>query len=559
MKPPSLSLRSRIVIALIALTLGTALALSFVARSFLDRSLNLGINDEVRSVLSSALSVAKTSYNDHREALRRLGERLARSPEASAAFHSGDLPRLRRLVAAQEGGERVSEVEIVRLTGSPSVVAPLARDDLMEALRSGPYLYRDERQGDLLRMLVPVRDGGRTAGALSLSERLDPTYFTIEQAAQTYEDIRLNNEQALRWALFYAFLAVSSAVLLVAALVGVWIAFGITHPLRDLVRGTRELARDNLSHRIPRHRDDEIGLLIDSFNRMAADLQENRQQRVEAEKVAAWREIARRLAHEIKNPLTPIQLTVQQMRDKYPGDDAAYRRLLNDCADIVTDEVESLKNLVRAFADFARLPDLRVAPTDLNALIDEVSRLYADAPLTLTLTDDLPPALVDETQMRRVLINLIENAEDALGEGGRITITTRNGETEEERRGDGETRGWGRPLSVSGGGEEEGVSPSGSGGWVEVEVSDTGRGISPEHLSRVFEPYFSTKRTGMGLGLAIVKNIVDQHGGQIAVESRVGSGTAFTICLPAETKIQPSAVSRQPSAKADPVSLIADS
>lgn len=551
MRPPSLSLRSRIVIALIALTLGTALALSSVARSFLDQSLSLGINDEVRSALSSALSVAKTSYNDHREALRRLGERLARSPEAAAAFHAGDLPRLRSLVVAQEGGERVSEVEIIRLTGPLSVAAPLAPDDLTDALRSGPYLYRDERQRDLLRMLVPVQEGGRTAGVLSLSERLDPTYFTIEQAAQTYEDIRLNNEQALRWALFYAFLAVSLAVLLVAALVGVWIAFGITHPLRDLVRGTRELARDNLSHRIPRHRDDEIGLLIDSFNRMAADLQENRRQRVEAEKVAAWREIARRLAHEIKNPLTPIQLTVQQMRDKYTGDDAAYRRLLNDCADIVTDEVEGLKNLVRAFADFARLPDLRVAPTDLNALIDEVSRLYADAPLDLTLADDLPPALVDETQMRRVLINLIENAEDALGEGGRITIKTRAGERESGRKGEDPIPPFPHSPSLPFG--EDGT------GWVEVVVKDTGRGISPEHLSRIFEPYFSTKRTGMGLGLAIVKNIVDQHGGQIAVESRINSGTTFTICLPAGTKMQHSAVSSQRSAKANLVSLNADS
>ncbi|MSS73934.1 MAG: HAMP domain-containing protein [Candidatus Latescibacteria bacterium] len=536
MKLPPLALRIRIVIALLALTLGTALALSYVTRNVLDRSLNISINNEVRSTLFGALSVAKSSYNDRRETLRRLGERLAHSPAATAAFHTGDLPLLRRLVAGQEDGTRISEVAAIPFVqGRPPSVedlgALISSEDLTESLRNGPYLYRDEKQRDLLKMLVPVRDGDRIAGVLSLSERLDPTYITIEQAVQTYEDIG-QKEQAIRKAHLYAFLAVAFGVLLLAALVGVWIAFGITTPLRDLIRGTEELARDNLSHRIPRHRDDEIGLLIDSFNRMAADLQENRRQRVEVEKVAAWREIARRLAHEIKNPLTPIQLTVQQMRDKYTGEDKVYRKLLDDCADIVTDEVESLKNLVRAFADFARLPDLKVAPTDVNALVDEVSRLYADAPLTLNLAEDLPLALVDEAQMRRVLINLIENAEDALGEGGRITITTRNGETEKRRNGD-------SPIPR--------FPDSPAPGWVEVEVADTGQGISPAHLSRIFEAYFSTKRTGMGLGLAIVKNIIEQHGGQIAVESRVREGrrsgespeeggATFVICLPGVVK-----------------------
>ena len=526
MKLPSLSLRSRTVVAMIALALGTALALSYVTGGFLDQSLTIGVNSEVRSVLSGALSVAKVSYNDRREGLRRIGERLAASPQAGHAFDAGDLPMLRRLVEAQEGAGRVSEVRIVRLADVPSaadVGASLSGEALQEALRDGPYLYRDERQNDLLRMLVPVRSGDRLLGALALYQRLDPTYESIQQAAQTYEDISLR-EQALRRGYRDAFLAVALGVLLLAVLVGVWVAFGVTHPLRDLVRGTEELARDNLSHRIPRHRDDEIGLLIASFNRMAADLQENRRQRVEAEKVAAWREIARRLAHEIKNPLTPIQLTVQQMRDKYPGDDPAYHRLLNDCADIVTDEVETLKNLVKAFADFARLPDLKVAPADLNALISDVGKLYADAPLTLALTGDLPSVDVDETQMRRALINLIENAEDALSEGGRITITTRirHEATGNRQQATGNSENPKDPMP----------HPPTGGDWVELEVSDTGNGIPPEHLSRIFEPYFSTKRTGMGLGLAIVRNIIEQHGGQIAARSRPGEGTAFTIRLP---------------------------
>jgi nitrogen fixation/metabolism regulation signal transduction histidine kinase len=544
---------------MIVLALGTTFAFSYVTRSFLDRSLNIGINPAVRSVLFGALSVAKASYNDRRESLRRIGERLRESREAQAAFRAGDLSALRALLAAQEGGDRVTDAALLRFgPGDPSPSAglgvPLSPAETAAALLTGPYLYRDERQRDMLRMLVPFRDGERLAGALALSERLDPTYFTIEQAAQTYEDIALG-EQAIRSAYLHAFLAVAGVVLLAAGLLGVWIAFGVTHPLRDLVRGTRELARDNLSHRIPRHREDEIGLLIDSFNRMAADLQENRKQRLEVEKVAAWREIARRLAHEIKNPLTPIQLTVQQMRDKYQGSDPVYRRLLDDCAEIVTDEVESLKNLVRAFADFARLPDLRITPVDLGLLVEDVARLYAETRLTLVSEGDLPPVAVDEAQIRRALINLIENAEDAAGREGGITIATRwvgrrqgaGGEeqgsgraAEEQRSGGAEEHGRevGSPAPLHPGslamesGPDRG-SPAADGGWVELEVSDTGAGIPTEHIDRIFEPYFSTKRTGMGLGLAIVRNIVEQHGGAISVTNRGGSGAAFTIRLPA--------------------------
>ena len=521
----TLSLRTRIVIAMILLALATALALSYLTESLLDRSLRLSIHPNVRSVLSEALSVAKTSYSDRREALGRLGERLAQSELAAEAFRSSDMSQLQNLVGSDEGGDRISEVKVIRFSREdPSPESglegiPLTHTDLLKALRSGPYLFRDRDQGNLLKILVPFFDNERIAGVLSLVEQIDPTFFRIEGAAQTYEDID-TSERAIRRAHLLTVLAVAFAVLLLATGVGVWIAFGITHPLRDLIKGTRELARDNLSHRIPQHRKDEIGLLIDSFNRMASDLQENRRQRVEAEKVAAWREIARRLAHEIKNPLTPIQLTVQEMRDKYGGADPIYKKLLDDCAEIITEEVESLKNLVKVFADFARLPDLKVTPTALNNLIEDVARLYPDAPITLELRDPIPLIPVDRGQIRRVLINLIENAAVGLDGNGKILIKAETGE----------------PLEggYSGQGPPGGLPDPHAQGWIDVVVSDTGPGIPPENLEHIFEPYFSTKRTGMGLGLAIVKHIVEQHHGQINVESHVGTGTSFTIRLPVD-------------------------
>ena len=137
-------------------------------------------------------------------------------------------------------------------------------------------------------------------------------------------------------------------------------------------------------------------------------------------------EIARRLAHEIKNPLTPIQLTVQQMRDKYDGTDPGYQKLVQDCTEIVTEEVENLRALVQEFANFARMPSLSLAPHDLNAVILDVVRLYPDTRIELDLASTLPELNLDPEQMRRVLINLIENGIEASGSNGRMVLTTQN-------------------------------------------------------------------------------------------------------------------------------------
>jgi nitrogen fixation/metabolism regulation signal transduction histidine kinase len=292
-------------------------------------------------------------------------------------------------------------------------------------------------------------------------------------------------------------LVAAAGVVLVASVVGIRIGFEITGPLYALIKGTRELARDNLHYRIPRGRDDEIGLVIDSFNRMAEDLNQNRRQRVEAEKIAAWQEIARRLAHEIKNPLTPIQLTVQQMRDKYAGDDPAYRNLIEDCTEIVTEEVESLRGLVQEFADFARMPSLSLKRHDLNSVAQDAVRLYPEASIRLDLQVDLPELDLDVEQMRRVLINLIENGVEAAGENGTLAVCTqfRNG-------------------------------------TVKLQVTDSGPGVARENRERIFQPYVSTKENGMGLGLAMVRSIVENHGGRVTVTDGPEGGAQFELLLP---------------------------
>ena len=465
----SLPLRWRIIAALIGLALGTTLALTLLARYFLALSLQTSVNVEMGSALTSALALAKENYDSKKRQLQDVGHLLSAPPHRDrdalhAAFANAGLEDLTLRIVP------VEQVE-TDLTHGP-VVSKVADDQL--------------------RLALVLPDSQRALIALHSLAALTE----VKNAVHTYKHIEMA-EGELRTAFLLAFLVAAAGVVILACVIGIRIGFGITRPLHALLKGTREMARDNLQYRIPNNRDDEIGVLIESFNQMAQDLVENRRKRVEAEQIAAWREIARRLAHEIKNPLTPIQLAVQQMRDKYAGDDPEYQRFVTDCTEIVTEEVTTLRSLVEEFANFARMPSLSLAPSDLNKSVRRVVRLYPDARIHLDLADDQPLLELDLEQMRRVLINLIENGIDASGKNGQITIRT---------HGDGET--------------------------AVLSVIDSGPGVPIADRARIFQPYISTKESGMGLGLAVVRSIVEDHGGHISVTDAPTGGAQFDLQLP---------------------------
>lgn len=465
----SLPLRWRIIAALIGLALGTTLALTLLARYFLALSLQTSVNVEMGSALTSALALAKENYDSKKRQLQDVGYLLSAPPHRDrdalhAAFANAGLEDLTL---------RIVPVEQIETD-----------------LTHGPVVSKVEE--DQLRLVLVLPDSQRALIALHSLAALTE----VKNAVHTYKHIEMV-EGELRTAFLLAFLVAAAGVVILACVIGIRIGFGITRPLHALLKGTREMARDNLQYRIPNNRDDEIGVLIESFNQMAQDLVENRRKRVEAEQIAAWREIARRLAHEIKNPLTPIQLAVQQMRDKYAGDDPEYQRFVTDCTEIVTEEVTTLRSLVEEFANFARMPSLSLAPSDLNKSVRRVVRLYPDARIHLDLADDQPLLELDSEQMRRVLINLIENGIDASGKNGQITIRT---------HGDGET--------------------------AVLSVIDSGPGVPIADRARIFQPYISTKESGMGLGLAVVRSIVEDHGGHISVTDAPTGGAQFDLQLP---------------------------
>jgi two-component system nitrogen regulation sensor histidine kinase NtrY len=234
---------------------------------------------------------------------------------------------------------------------------------------------------------------------------------------------------------------------------------------------------------------------------------------IRAQRVSAWRDVARRLAHEIKNPLTPIQLSAERMRRHFSGAPSASRALVEECTETIVSEVESLKALVDEFSQFARMPAPRTVPSDLHALLDDALSLYSGLFRTIEIErafgTAVPPVRVDPEQIRRVIINLVDNALEALGgaqqkgqaagRSDRIVIRTEHDRTN---------------------------------AVVRITVADNGPGIPAADRDKLFMPYYSTKRRGSGLGLAIVRRIIVEHGGSIEVADNVPIGTRFTIELP---------------------------
>lgn len=301
----------------------------------------------------------------------------------------------------------------------------------------------------------------------------------------------------------------ASAALAVLALVGVvliglLVARRTARDLDQLVAGSLAAARGDLDHRVPVRSDDEIGAVAAAFNFMMEDLKTSKERLVIAERIAAWQEIARRLAHEIKNPLTPIQMAMDTLRKTWKKQHPSFGEILEESTATVMEEADRLKHIVSEFSGFARMPKPEFQRLDVNELVRSALALYQGAaPIEVRLAERLPRIDADRNQLNQVVLNLVENARDAIGQrgDGRITVSTRPGE---------------------------------AGDRVLLIVEDNGPGIPVELKDKVFAPYFTTKhgKGGTGLGLAIVHRIVSDHGGRIAVADAPGGGARFAIELP---------------------------
>jgi len=301
-------------------------------------------------------------------------------------------------------------------------------------------------------------------------------------------------------------LLVGGGVILLGLILGWWISARVTRPIEQLAVAARDVAAGHWEARVEIHSRDEIGQLAVAFNDMTRQLAEQRERLVQTERVAAWRELARRLAHELKNPLFPLQLTVENLQRARQQTPEQFDEIFVESTATLQAELENLKTIVSRFSDFARMPPPEFESVDINESLRSVVKLFEPQlsavgrpPITpeLYLDEHLTRAQADPVLLRRAFENLVLNSLDAMPAGGTLTVRTSEGS-----------------------------------GSVRLEISDTGAGLTPEECARLFTPYYTSKRHGTGLGLAIVQSVVSDHGGKITVESAPGAGATFRIELP---------------------------
>jgi signal transduction histidine kinase len=335
---------------------------------------------------------------------------------------------------------------------------------------------------------APVRTGGREG------------LVTVPQPLRGQEIERQSDELDRR------VLSTSVLFVLLGAGFGYWIAERIADPVNRLTRATRRIARGDLDARIATSSSDELRGLVEDFNQMADDLKRQRANLERTQRLEAWADMARQVAHDIKNPLTPIQLSAEHARRVNLDRGRPLSPVLDECVNSILSQVTLLRQISAEFSSFASSPTPRPETTRLSDLIDEVVEPYrvgltGRIAMEVHTAPDLPDVLIDRTLFARALTNVIENALHAMPGGGTLSIDT-------------------RPATAS------------DRSAIMVQVRDTGAGMDEDARAKIFEPYFSTKATGTGLGLTIAKRNVELNGGTISVASERGVGTMVTILLP---------------------------
>ncbi|MBL8218270.1 MAG: HAMP domain-containing protein [Bryobacterales bacterium] len=364
-------------------------------------------------------------------------------------------------------------VQAARVTGKPA---------------SGIIRWRDARSSSEALLAMPLQRGETTLGVLLAGTSLADQMW-LEQ-----------------WILYTGLLVGGSGIVL-GVLLGWWTTERVSRPVAQLASAAKEVAEGNLTASVPVAGNDEIGSLGQAFNHMTRQLMEQRERAIQAERVAAWRELARRLAHELKNPLFPLQITVENLQRSRTQTPAEFDEVFRESTATLLKEVANLKIIIGRFSDFSRMPAPRLEPIDLNELVRDTLKIFeaqwsqpGRPPIqpALELSAGTLPIEADAEQLGRALRNLVLNAMDAMPEGGTLTIRTE-------------------------------ALP----GVARLAVSDTGQGMTEEEAARLFTPYYTTKQHGTGLGLAIVQSVISDHKGRISARGEPGKGATFTIDLPA--------------------------
>jgi signal transduction histidine kinase len=415
-------------------------------------------------------------------------------------FLSGlDLPAGMRALLYQNRGDQFStDLLIDPSTASADEVSePEKLQPLIDAVRkyeremTAVVAWSANQADDEVFRAIPLlgADTGKNRPLLAI--------LLVGNSRRTYVELKRHIRSAA--------LVVGGGGIVLAILLSSWAAARVTRPVERLALAAQEVAAGNWNARVEVSGRDELAQLADSFNRMTAELLGQKERLVQAERVAAWRELARRLAHELKNPLFPLQLTVENLVRARQQNPEQFEEVFRESSRTLLAEMSNLKGIIGRFSEFSKMPQPHLQPVRVNDVMRAVAQLFQaqlEAPgrakisCELQLDPFLEPAVADAELLHRAISNLVLNAMDAMPQGGALTLRTR-----------------------------------GEGGKVLIEVADTGSGLTPEECERIFTPYYTSKQHGTGLGLAIVQSVVSDHGGRIRVESQSGRGTIFVIEL----------------------------
>jgi two-component system nitrogen regulation sensor histidine kinase NtrY len=375
-----------------------------------------------------------------------------------------------------------------------------ANGPVPEAARLGPLIERVRTQGREAAETVEWPDGPETFQGMPLIGR-EKKLLGVLLVGSSRRDLAALVAGIRTTGALAAF-----AGILLGAALSFWAARRITLPVERLAQGARDVAGGNWNVRVEAVSRDELGELAAAFNSMTRQLVEQRDKLVQTERVAAWRELARRLAHELKNPLFPLQITIENLQRAKEQTPEQFDEIFREDSGALLTELENLKKIIGRFSDFAKMPPPQLEPVDVNALVKNTMRLFEQqfkaegrpaVTAEVNCAEDAGVIQADPEQLGRALRNLVLNAIDAMPKGGVVRVTTARRD-----------------------------------GSVLIELADTGEGLTKEECERLFTPYYTTKQHGTGLGLAIVQSVVADHKGKISVESEPGRGTAFRIELP---------------------------
>ena len=645
-------LRTRLVAAFVSLSLIPTVLLFLVSINFLSYSIDNWFSIRIGDALNKTLEVAQIYYQQSADQAKYYARQLSADISKNGLYEGEKFLYLKALVERRHRINKLNMLEVhienqkenvvVRDREYEKIVPKPLSPKGMEDVFAGRELTTTEQvgSGDLIRGVVPVFSAaspkeviGFVTASYYFPAGLVDKINLISKTSEEYRQLSLL-KTPIKFGYIITLFIVMLLIIFSATWFGLYLAKGITVPIQDLAEATRRIAQGDLNHQIDISADDEIGVLVTSFNQMTKDLKRSKQgleqanldleqrrnytetilrnvsagvisidgngvittinraaekmlgirtqkvlnrryeevllpdhrmlagevlremresgegfiekqidvtlrdramtilmtitaihddegkemgmavvfedltQLQRAERAAAWREVARRMAHEIKNPLTPVQLSAQRLQKKYGdrlGEDGG---VFQECTKTIIDQVEVLKNLVNEFSRYARLPVTNLALNDLNGVIRDSVILFQDAHKAIVFDflqgADIPKLMLDPEQIRRVMVNLLDNAVAALGgANGRIEIRTLS-----DRK----------------------------GRTAKVEVADNGCGIPPGYQIKMFEPYFSTKRSGTGLGLAIVNSIIADHHGRVGVSDNHPKGTVVTFELPIPDK-----------------------